>query len=136
MVDNILNNGFLFFFLFFQRLAVDIKTVPDALMGWVALLPELLKDLYLKWYHNWFDFPSPMDSNLVTNILESAKRKLAKPVTKKEPITVELLTNMYPRLFCDFHVKNQCIICACLIGYAGLFRSNLRRCDIMIIILL
>ena len=77
-----------------------------------------------------------MDSNLVTNILESAKRKLAKPVTKKEPITVELLTKMYPRLFCDYHVKNQRIICACLIGYARLFRSNLRRCDIMIIILL
>ena len=77
-----------------------------------------------------------MDINLVTNILESAKRKLAKPVTKKEPITVELLTKMYPRLFCDCHVKNQRIICACLIGYAGLFRSNLRRCDIMIIILL
>ena len=73
-----------------------------------------------------------MDSNLVTNILESAKRKLAKPVTKKEPITVK----MYPRLFCDCHVKNQRIICACLIGYAGLFRSNLRRCDIMIILLL
>ena len=78
-----------------------------------------------------------MDSNLVTNILESAKRKLAKPGTKKEPITVvELLTKMYPSLFCDCHVKNQRIICACLIGYAGLFRSNLRRCDIMIIILL
>ena len=48
-----------------------------------------------------------MDSNLVTNILESAKGKLAKPVTKKEPITVELLTKMYPRLFCDCHVKNH-----------------------------
>ena len=77
-----------------------------------------------------------MDSNLVTNILESAKRKLAKPVTKKEPITVEWLQKMYPRLFCDCHVKCQRIICACFIGYAGLFLSNLRRCDIMIIILL
>ena len=44
MVDNILNNGFLYFIFFFQRFAVDIKTVPDALMDWVALLPELLKD--------------------------------------------------------------------------------------------
>ena len=90
----------------------------------------------LKWYHNLFDLPSPMDSNLVTNILESAKRKLAKPVTKKEPITVELLTKMYSRLFCEGHVKNQRTICACLIGYAGFFRSNellnIRRCDIMI----
>ena len=44
----------------------------------------------LKWSHNLFDFPFPMDSYLVINISESAKRKLAKPVTKKEPIEVEL----------------------------------------------
>ena len=43
MVDNILSNGFLLNLLF-QSYAVDIKTVPDALMGQVALLPELLKD--------------------------------------------------------------------------------------------
>ena len=43
MVDNILNNGFTFKFIF-QSYAVDIKTVPDALMGQVALLKELLKD--------------------------------------------------------------------------------------------
>ena len=34
MVDNILNNGFLYFS--FQRFAVDIRTVPDALMDWVS----------------------------------------------------------------------------------------------------
>ena len=43
MVDNILCNGFLLN-LFFQNYAVDIKTIPDALMGQVALLSELLKD--------------------------------------------------------------------------------------------
>ena len=43
MVENILNNGYLLNS-FFQSYAVDIKTVPDALMGQVALLPELLKD--------------------------------------------------------------------------------------------
>ena len=46
---------------------------------------------------------------------------------------------MYSRLFCEGNVKNQRIICACLIGYAGyagFIRSNellsIRRCDIMI----
>ena len=43
---------------------------------------------------------------------------------------------MYSRLFCEGNVKTRRIICACLIGYAGFFRSNellsIRRCDIMI----
>ena len=79
---------------------------------------------------------SPTDSSLVSNILESAKRKLASPVSKKEPITSELLDKMYTRLFSEGNVKNQRIICACLISYVGLFRSyellNITRCDILI----
>ena len=43
---------------------------------------------------------------------------------------------MYSRLFCEGHVKKQSIICACLIGYAGSFRSKelliIRRCDSVI----
>ena len=92
--------------------------------------PSLVINAYysLKCYHNLFDLLSPMDSNLVTNILESAKRKLAKPVTKKYPITVELLTKMYSRLFCVGHVKNQRIICECLIGYAVVFFLEVTSC--------
>ena len=73
MVDNILNN--VFFKYIFQRYAVDLKTVPDALMGQVALLPELI-------------------------------------------------------LFCECHVKNQRIICACLVGYVGFFRRVVKYKEI------
>ena len=90
----------------------------------------------LKWFHNMLDIESPTDSSLVSNILESAKRRLAKRVCKKEPITPDLLDKMYNSLFKDGNVKNQRIICACLLGYAGFLRSSellqIRRCDISI----
>ncbi|ESP02019.1 hypothetical protein LOTGIDRAFT_157151 [Lottia gigantea] len=55
----------------------------------------------LKWAHDLADLDSPTNSSLVKNILESGKRKLSKPVNKKEPITKSQLINMYERLICS-----------------------------------
>ena len=89
----------------------------------------------IKWYHELFDFVAPTDSNLVKNILEAAKRKLAKPVIKKQPITLELLMKVYNTLFIEKNIKNQRTICAFLLSYAGFLRSaellKLRRSDII-----
>ena len=41
--------------------------------------------LQCKTYHGILGISSPTDSSLVVNVLEAAKRKLAKRVTKKEP---------------------------------------------------
>ena len=41
----------------------------------------------INWAHNLYGFQSPCDSKLVKNVLEAAKRSLAKPVSKKEPVT-------------------------------------------------
>ena len=41
----------------------------------------------INWAHNLCGFQSPCDSKLVKNVLEAAKRGLAKPVSKKEPVT-------------------------------------------------
>lgn len=90
----------------------------------------------VKWFHELFDFNSLSDSKLIANILEAAKRKLSRPVKKKEPMTIELLTKMYKCLYSEGDVKQQRTICACLLAYAGFLRSsellNLRRCDILI----
>ena len=67
---------------------------------------------------------SSTDSKIVTNVLEAAKRILAKPKTKKEPISVEILMSMYKRLYRLRHLKNQRIICVCLLGFAGFMRSS------------
>ena len=77
-----------------------------------------------KWVHDISDMKSPTDSKIVINVLEAAKRILAKPKNKKEPISVEILMSMYKRLYRFRHLKNQRIICACLLGYAGFMRSS------------
>ncbi|CAG2222178.1 unnamed protein product [Mytilus edulis] len=49
----------------------------------------------LKWIHSLIgSLCSPTDSSLVINVLEGAKRSLATPTNKKEPISVELLHKM------------------------------------------
>lgn len=52
-----------------------------------------------KWFHDLFDFKSLTDSKLITNILDDAKRRLAKPVKKKESITSDLLSKMFNSLY-------------------------------------
>lgn len=89
----------------------------------------------IKWFHDLFDYKSPTDSNLVKNILEASKRKLAKPVNKKEPITIELLNKVYNTLYEEGNIFNQRTICACLLAFSGFMRSEellkLRRSDIV-----
>lgn len=70
------------------------------------------------------------------NILAAGKRKLARPVIKKEPVTIRMLSDMFDFLFMEGNSKNQRIICASLLGYAGFLRSEellkIKRSDIVI----
>lgn len=88
----------------------------------------------IKWYHDICGLKSPTDSKIVANVLESAKRILAKPINKKEPISVDILLDMYKRLYQVKNLKNQRIICACLLAFSGFMRSsellNIRVSDI------
>ena len=61
----------------------------------------------IKRFHDLFDFNSPTDSKLVINILDAAKRRLSKPVQKKEPITSKLLFRMFYSLYGQGNIKNQ-----------------------------
>jgi hypothetical protein len=70
----------------------------------------------IKWMHDLFGMESPTDSTLVKNILEGAKRRLSKSVVKKEPVKPELLLKMFNSIYRENNVKNQRIICACLLA--------------------
>ena len=66
-----------------------------------------------------------------------AKRRLAKHVQKKGPITNELLSKMFHSLYKPGNIKNQRINCACLLGYSVFFLRSiellkLKRADILI----
>ena len=60
----------------------------------------------------------------MTSTLEGLRRALAKPVTKKEPITLDILkalvadTNKHPTL------SNVTLTAACLLAFSGFLRFN------------
>ena len=74
--------------------------------------------------HNIASMSSPTDSDFVKHILEGAKRRLSVPIKKKDPITPDLLSKMYGKIFCDKNVYTQCTISACLLAYSGFLRVN------------
>ena len=78
----------------------------------------------IKWFHDLYGFESPTNSKLVVNILEASKRILSKPIKKKEPVTIDILTSLYLKLYTENNLKSQRMICACLIAYAGFLRSS------------
>ena len=89
----------------------------------------------LQWAHNLIGKPSPTESLIVKNVFEGAKRRLATPTEKKEPITPELLSQVYNSLFKEGDLMSQRIICACLLAYSGFMRVSellhIRRSDII-----
>ena len=59
--------------------------------------------------------------------VEGLKRKLATPVSKKEPISAEILVKMYDYHCADLSVKNLLAIrtvTMCLLAFAGFLRFN------------
>ena len=51
----------------------------------------------INWAYNLYGFQSPCDSKLVNNVLKAAKRGLAKPVSKKEPVTPAMILDICNR---------------------------------------
>lgn len=80
--------------------------------------------------HEINGFISLTYSSLVSN----AKRKLAKRVVKKEPVTTDLLLAVYSQLYEEGNLKNQRILCAFLLAFSGFLRSaellNLKSSDV------
>ena len=77
---------------------------------------------------------NPCHDDLVMLCLEGSKRLLAKPVNKKQPITVEMLTKIVDRYGKDCATLSDLSICAfCLLGFSGFFRyselSNIKMKD-------
>ena len=69
------------------------------------------------------------------NILEAGKRRLSKPICKKEPMTIELIQKVYESLIKEENAFNMRSICVILLAYAGFLRSQellgIRRSDII-----
>lgn len=79
----------------------------------------------LSWVHQVAGVEDPTDQPLVKQTVAGAKRMLAHRVTKKEPITAEILQKLVERFITDnADLSVVRTICICLLGYAGFFRFD------------
>ena len=88
----------------------------------------------IKWAHVLQGIDDPTENSFVATLLESAKRTLSKPVTKKDPIDADVLKNI-----CSEYTESTDVLvirdlCFMLLGYAGFLRfdeiSSLRCNDV------
>ena len=88
----------------------------------------------LAWVHSLAGLTSPSHHPLVQATLEGLKRTLAKPVTKKTPMTAEILSKIVKNTVTKPTLSNIRLATACLLAYAGFLRADelisLRPCDI------
>lgn len=90
----------------------------------------------ISWAHEISGTENPCHSSLVVSVLEGARRISAKPVTKKEPITSDILQKIVKRYGKgNSSLPNIRISCMCLLSYAAFLRFselvNLKRSDIV-----
>lgn len=89
----------------------------------------------ISWAHKLAGLKNPCQSDLVNFVREGAHRKIGHMITKKEPITPDILSKIvckYGNIHCN--LKDLRIASMCLICYSGFLRFselvNLRRSDI------
>ena len=89
----------------------------------------------IKWAHNIRGSSDPTSNEFIRNLLETAKRKVSKPVVKKDIVTNEhiiALCNMYERSQDVLEIRDLTII---VLGFSGFLRfdeiRSLRAKDIV-----
>ena len=93
----------------------------------------------IRWGHKLAGLASPLDYPIVTSAAEGARRRLARPVQLKEPISEHMLLEIAERYSTpSASLLTLRFLFIFLIGYFGLFRINeilgIRPCDIQIAI--
>ena len=87
----------------------------------------------LSWVHSSSGFAAPSSHPFVRATLEGLQRELAKPIVKKEPVTVEMLEAMVKDAESSGTLSDLRLVTACLLSFAGFLRSSelveLRPCD-------
>ena len=76
----------------------------------------------IKWFHKIAALHDPCDSPFVMEIMEGVKRKHAKPVIKKEPLTFVELHKIYEVFGSSDNLQDLRVCALCFLGYSGFFR--------------
>ena len=90
----------------------------------------------LAWAHDLAGVASPTTGILVQTTLQGLRRMLAKPVRKKEPVTIEMFMAMVDDLNKNETLVNLRLTAACLLAFTGFLRFNklvnICGCDVSI----
>ena len=87
----------------------------------------------VSWVHSTAGLPPLLSDCSVKATLEGLRRMLAKPVKKKEPVTIEMLEAIVDDAERSGSLSDLRLATACLLGFSGFMRAaevlELRPCD-------
>ena len=90
----------------------------------------------IAWAHSLAGVPSQTETPLIQTTIQGLRRLLAKPIRKKEPMTVEMLQAMVKDADRNETLTNVRLVTACLLAFAGFLRFdelvNIRCCDLVL----
>ena len=78
----------------------------------------------LSWVHSTSGLASPATHPLVKATLSGLQRSLARPVVKKEPMTIEMIEAVVQDAELSGSLSDMRLATACVLGYAGFFRFS------------
>ena len=77
----------------------------------------------IKWAHDTTGLDNPCKSELLRNIVESAKRKLSCTIKKKDPVTADIMKMLFQRFdTSDSTLKNLRLLAMCSLSYVGFLK--------------
>jgi len=83
----------------------------------------------IKWAHNIAGVSNSCDSEFIKSIVEAAKRLLARPVKKKEPVDAGIMKKLLHKYKESTSLKDMRLIAMCSLMYSGFLRYN-EMCNI------
>ena len=78
----------------------------------------------LNWLHKTLNLPNPCESDSVKTIKEAAKRALAKPVVKKQPVSPHNMKQLTKKLWHSADLLQMRTLTLALLSYAGFLRYD------------
>lgn len=78
----------------------------------------------IAWVHKLCALPPPTDHPIVKGALSGAKRMLAKPLSPKQPLSLELVQRVALAHGCNNSLASIRFLFVLLVGYAGFFRID------------
>lgn len=79
----------------------------------------------IKWNHDFASIsPNPCDSRIVKMTFEGGRRLVAKPVSKKEPITSDIIGKIVDFYEKENNLKGLRVCTMCILGFSGFLRFN------------